>query len=91
MCLLQHQLILKFRPRVAEAMCELKDKIIYLQDQLVKKKDEEIEQLKSLADRVETTVGVAADQVQKIRQAPLTSNSRFGKLCRRYCKRTTSR
>ena len=71
MCLLQHQLILKFRPRVAEAMCEAKDKIIDLQDQLVKKKDEEIEKLKSLADRVETTVksyseaaGVAAQQVQ---------------------------
>ena len=71
MCFLQHRLIQKFRPQIAEAMCEAKDRIIDLQDQLVKKKDEEIEQLRSLADRVETSVksyseavDVAAQQAQ---------------------------
>ena len=52
MCLLQHQLILKLRPRLAGALCKKQDNIIDLQDQLVIKKDEEIERLRNLADKV---------------------------------------
>ena len=42
LCLLQHQLILKFRPRLAESLCKKQNRIIDLQNQLVKKKDEDI-------------------------------------------------
>ena len=63
MCLLQHQLILKLRPRLAEALCKKQDKIIDLQDQLVKKKDEEIERLRNLADKVEDSVKLYSDAV----------------------------
>ena len=63
MCLLQHQLILKFRPRLAEALCKKQDRIIDLQDELVKKKDEEIERLKILADKVEDSVKLYSDAV----------------------------
>ena len=63
MCLIQHQLILKLRPRLVEALCVKQEKIIDLQDQLVKKKDEEIERLKSLADKVEDSVKLYSDAV----------------------------
>ena len=63
MCLLQHQLILKLRTRLAEATCKTQDKIINLQDQLVKNKDEEIERLKSLAEKVEDSVKLYSDAV----------------------------
>lgn len=63
LCLLQHQLILKFRPRLAESLCKKQDRIIDLQDQLVKKKDEDIERLRNLANKVEDSVKLYSDAV----------------------------
>ena len=60
------ELIPKFKPRLAEALCKKQKRSIDLQDELVKKTDEEIERLKSLADKVEDSVKLYSNAVGSV-------------------------